>query len=146
VVERVPHGHWKTLTLLAALRLTGLNAPVVVDGPINGDLFRAWTVQHLLPTLHPGDIVIMDNLTSHKVKGVREAIESAGARVLYLPPYSPDFNPIEQVFAWFKAHLRKWKRRTVTGLENTIADLCAELHPRAIANGFEHCGYRTDAA
>ena len=94
LVDKVPHGHWKTTTFLAALRCTGMTAPLVVDGAINGDIFVAWVRQELVPTLQKGDVVIMDNLQSHKVRGVREAITQAGARVLYLPPYSPDLNPI----------------------------------------------------
>jgi hypothetical protein len=94
LIAKVPHGHWKTTTFLAALRATGLTAPVVIDGPVNGDIFLAYVEQHLAPTLKAGDIVIMDNLSSHKRAGVREAIESVGASLVYLPPYSPDFNPI----------------------------------------------------
>jgi len=107
LVDYVPHGHWKTTTFLAGLRLEGLSAPLVVDGAINGDIFLAYIRQHLAPTLKPGDVVIMDNLSSHKVAGVREAIEAVGATLMFLPPYSPDFNPIEQVFAKLKALLRK---------------------------------------
>ena len=114
VVEAVPHGHWMTTTSVAAPRTTGLTAPMVVDGAINGDLFRAYVEQVLAPTPKPGDVVVMDNLSSHKVAGVREAIRAAGADVLYLPPYSPDLNPIEQTFSKFKAEVRKRKPRTKT--------------------------------
>jgi len=109
VIDFVPHGHWKTTTFLAALRHDGLTAPLVIDGAINGKIFLAWVKQELLPTLREGDIVVMDNLSSHKVAGVKEAIESVGAKVLYLPPYSPDFNPIENVFSKLKTLVRKAK-------------------------------------
>jgi len=102
VIDFVPHGHWQTTTFLAALRHDGLTAPLVVDGAINGKIFLVWVKQELLPTLREGDVVMMDNLGSHKVAGVKEAIECVGAKVLYLPPYSPDFNPMEMVFAKLK--------------------------------------------
>ena len=108
LLASVPHGHWKTTTFLAALRCTGLTARLVVDGAINGELFLGWVRHHLVPTLMSGDIVVMDNLGAHKVAGVREAIEAAGARLVYLPPYSPDLNPIELVFSKFK-----WVSRTL---------------------------------
>ena len=113
VVAAIPHGHWKTTTFIAALRHDRITAPCVFDGPINGASFLAWVQQALVPTLSAGDIVIMDNLSSHKVAGVHEAIEAVGATPLYLPPYSPDLNPIEQVFAKLKAILRKVGARTV---------------------------------
>lgn len=141
VVEKVPYGHWKTTTLLAALTLQGIKAPLVIDGSVNGELFLAWVRNHFVPTLRPGQVVIMDNLSSHKVAGVREAIEAAGCRLVFLPPYSPDFNPIEQIFAWFKAKLRAAKRRTRDALWATIGTLCDELSASAIANTFAHCGY-----
>lgn len=122
VVESVPHGHWKTITFLAGLRSTGVVAPVVVDGAMNGELFRAYVRQHLAPTLRPGDLVVMDNLPSHKVAGVADAIRGARAEVVYLPPYSPDLNPIEQVFSKAKAEIRRRKPRTVAATE----DLCGE--------------------
>jgi transposase len=103
----VPHSHWKTTTFLAALRTTGLTAPLVIDGAVNGEIFLAYVRQQLAPTLRSGDLVIMDNLSSHKRAGVREAIESAGAALIFLPPYSPDFNPIEQAFAKVKQALRR---------------------------------------
>ena len=109
----VPHGHWKTTTLVAGLRLGGLTAPMIVDGAMNGDAFTAYAETFLAPTLAPGDIVILDNLPAHKVSGARAAIERAGASLMFLPPYSPDFNPIEQVFAKIKALLRKAAARTV---------------------------------
>ncbi len=109
----IPHGHWKTTTFVAGLRTSGMVAPMVLDGPINGELFQAYIDQVLVPELRPGDIVVMDNLGSHKGAGVREATEAAGASLLYLPPYSPDFNPIENAFAKLKAKLRKVGERTV---------------------------------
>jgi transposase len=112
LLASVPHGHWKTTTFLAALRTTGLTAPLVVDGAMNGELFLAWARLHLVPTLRPGDIVVMDNLGAHKVAGVREAITGVGARLLYLPPYSPDLNPIELVFSKFTWLLRSASART----------------------------------
>lgn len=111
----VPHGHWKTTTFTAGLRLDGMVAPMVLDGAMNGDAFRAYVEQVLVPELRPDDIVIMDNLPAHKVSGVRNLIENAGARLLYLPPYSPDFNPIEMAFSKLKALLRKAAVRTVAG-------------------------------
>ena len=120
VVAAVPHGHWKTTTFVAALRHDGLTAPCVFDGAINGVRFLAYVGQALVPTLRAGDIVVMDNLTAHKVAGVREAIAAPGARLFYLPPYSPDLNPIEQAFAKLKALLRTAAARTVEALWHTI--------------------------
>jgi len=113
LVDHVPHGHWQTTTFIGALRVSGLTAPVVFDGAVNGEIFLVYVKDHLAPTLRRGDIVVMDNLSSHKVQGVREAIEAAGASVAYLPPYSPDLNPIEQVFSKLKAKLRQHRERTV---------------------------------
>lgn len=110
LIEKVPHGHWRTMTFLAALRCDGITAPCVFDGPINGASFRAYVEQVLSPTLRPGDIVVMDNLGSHKGARVRELIRACGARLLFLPPYSPDLNPIEQVFAKLKTMLRKLRQ------------------------------------
>ena len=141
LVDYTPHGHWKTTTFLAALRLEGLTAPLVVDGPINADVFLAYVRQHLVKTLAPGDVVVMDNLGSHKVAGIKEAIEKVGARVLYLPPYSPDFNPIEQVFSKLKALLRKAKERTVQDLEARLGELMDHFPPDECARYFRHCGY-----
>ncbi len=137
----VPHGHWKTTTFVAGLRLTGLTAPMVLDGPINGVWFQAYVDQVLVPTLSPGDIVVMDNLGSHKGAGVRKAIEAAGAMLLYLPPYSPDFNPIEKAFSKLKALLRKAAERTVDGLWNKIGDLLKEFTPKECTNFFAAAGY-----
>lgn len=141
LVDYAPHGHWQTTTFLAALRLGGLTAPLVVDGPINGELFLAYVQQQLAPTLQPGNMVVMDNLSSHKVKGVREAIEAVGAKIVYLPPYSPDFNPIEQVFAKLKSLLRKAKERTLEGLWKRIGSSLDFFTPIECENYFRHCGY-----
>lgn len=137
----VPHGHWKTTTFVAGLRLTGLMAPMVLDGPINGLWFQAYVDQVLVPTLSRGDIVIMDNLGSHKGAGVRQAIEASGAKLIYLPPYSPDFNPIEKAFSKLKALLRKAAERTVDGLWNRIGELLHAFTPSECANFFAAAGY-----
>lgn len=142
VVAAVPHGHWKTTTFLAGLRTSGLTAPLVVDGAINGEIFQAYLEQHLVPTLRPGDIVIMDNLSSHKRTGVREAIESAGARLIFLPPYSPDFNPIENAFSKFKWLVKSSAQRTVTALWHTCGKLLEQFTESECRNYFRHCGYR----
>ena len=141
LVSKVPHGHWKTTTFVGALRCTGITAPLVVDGPMNGDVFLAYVQQQLAPTLRPGDTVIMDNLSSHKRVGVREAIEDVGARLVYLPPYSPDLNPIELAFAKLKALLRRAAVRTIEDLEETIASLLDEFTPKECRAYFRHCGY-----
>ncbi|SSX47356.1 unnamed protein product [Ciceribacter sp. T2.26MG-112.2] len=137
----VPHGHWKTTTFTGALRLSGMTAPMVLDGAMNGVAFQAYVQQVLVPTLVPGDIVIMDNLPAHKAEGVRLAIEGAGCRLLYLPPYSPDFNPIEKAFAKLKAVLRAKAERTVEGLWNTIGQIVTLFEPQECANYFKSCGY-----
>ena len=136
-----PHGHWKTTTFVAALRHDALTAPMVTDGPINGALFLGWVRTFLCPTLRPGDIVIADNLSSHKVAGVREAIESVGALIRYLPPYSPDLNPIEKLFAKFKALLRRAQARTVEALWQRIGELLDDFSPQECANYFRASGY-----
>jgi transposase len=141
LVANVPHGHWKTTTFLAALRVGGLTAPLVVDGAINGEVFLGYVRQQLAPTLDPGDIVVMDNLAAHKVAGVREAIEAAGARVLYLPPYSPDLNPIELVFAKFKWLVRSAAARDVESLWRLCGQLLDRFTPHECNNYFRHCGY-----
>ena len=140
----VPHGHWKTTTFVAGLRLSGLTAPFVLDGPINGVWFQAYVDQVLVPELRPGDIVIMDNLGSHKGASVRTAIEAAGAMLLYLPPYSPDFNPIENAFSKLKALLRKAAERTVDGLWTRIGALLPTFTPQECANFFVNAGYEPD--
>jgi len=141
VIDFVPHGHWKTTTFLAALRHDGLTAPLVIDGAINGKIFLAWVKQELLPTLQTGDIVVMDNLSSHKVAGVKEAIESVGAKMLYLPPYSPDFNPIENVFSKLKTLVRKAKVRKMEDLWRKLGELCDVFSPQECQNYFNHAGY-----
>ena len=141
LVGKVPHGHWKTTTFVAALRSTALTAPCVIDGPMNGNVFLAYVEQVLAPSLQPGDIVVLDNLSAHKVTGIRQAIEAAGARLLYLPPYSPDFNPIEQLFAKLKALLRKAAERSVDDLWNRIAALLEAFTPTECANYFRNAGY-----
>jgi transposase len=141
LVAGVPHGHWKTSTFLAALRHDAITAPCVIDGPINGETFRAYVEQFLVPTLTPGDIVILDNLGSHKGAGVRSAIEAAGAQLLYLPPYSPDLNPIEQVFAKLKALLRKAAARSVSALWAAVGELLRRYSAAECANYFVNAGY-----
>jgi len=137
----VPHGHWKTTTFTAGLRLNGLTAPFVLDGPMDGDCFLAYVEQILVPTLHKGDVVVIDNLPAHRVKGVKIAIEDAGATLLYLPPYSPDFNPIEQAFAKLKALLRKAAARTVDDLWDAIAEALKTFTSTECKNYFVNCGY-----
>jgi len=141
LVGKIPHGHWKTTTFVAGLRSTALTAPCVIDGPMNGNAFLAYVEQVLAPTLAPGDIVVLDNLSAHKVAGVREAIEAVGARLLYLPPYSPDFNPIEQLFAKLKALLRKAAERSIDGLWSRIASLLGAFTPQECANYLRNAGY-----
>ena len=137
----VPHGHWKTTTFTGALRLTGMSAPMVLDGPMTGEWFLAYVEQVLVPTLSPGDVVIMDNLPAHKGTAVRHAIEATGARLLFLPPYSPDFNPIENAFSKLKALLRKAAARTVEQLWTVIGDSLDAFTPDECANYFRHAGY-----
>jgi transposase len=139
-----PHGHRKTTTLVAGLRTSGMVAPMVLDGPINGDWFEAYVAQVLVPELRPGDVVIMDNLSSHKRTAVRERIEAAGAALLFLPPYSPDFNPIEKAFSRLKAMLRKEGERTVSGLWDLIGRLVDIFQPNECANYFRSCGYEPE--
>lgn len=143
VVGKIPHGHWKTTTFVAALRHDRLTAPLVVDGPMNGDVFLAYVRQQLIPTLRPGDLVIMDNLAAHKKSGVRQAIESCGAQLVYLPPYSPDLNPIELLFAKLKWLLRSAEQRTVTDLWNLIGQLIDRFQPTECKRYLRHCGYAT---
>jgi transposase len=137
----VPHGHWKTTTFVAGLRLDGIAAPFVLDGPINRDAFQAYVDQVLVPELRPGDVVVLDNLSSHKGPAVRRAIEAAGARLLYLPPYSPDFNPIENAFAKLKALLRKAAERTISALWDRIGVILDAFTPAECANYFRAAGY-----
>ncbi|MGH1571859.1 IS630 family transposase [Methylobacterium sp. P31] len=140
----VPHGHWKTTTFVAGLRLSGLAAPFVLDGPINRDTFQTYVERVLVPELAPGDTVVMDNLGSHKGPAVRAAIEAAGARLLFLPPYSPDFNPIEMAFSKLKALLRKAAERSVEGLWAAIGRLIDTITPDECANFFAAAGYEPD--
>jgi len=142
LVEKTPCGRWQTTTFLGALRAEGFIAPLTMDGPINGPLFRGWVEQHLAPALQPGDIVVMDNLSSHKVTGVREAIEAVGAELRYLPPYSPDLNPIELAFSKFKKLLRDGAERTVDKLWNLCGSILGKFTESECRNYFKHCGYR----
>jgi transposase len=143
LVAKVPHGHWKTLTLVAALRIDGLTAPYVIDGAMDGPTFLAYVEQVLVPTLTRDDVVFLDNLRTHKVDGVAEAIEAAGATLRYLPSYSPDLNPIEQAFAKLKAALRKGAARTVEKLWKLIGKLVKAFAPEECANYFRRAGYGT---
>jgi transposase len=138
---KVPHGRWRTLTFIAALRHDRIDAPCVLDGPINGQSFLAWVEQFLVPTLSPGDVVIMDNLGSHKSLAVRRAIRTAGAKLLFLPPYSPDLNPIEQVFAKLKTLLRKANERTTEAVWRSIGSLLDAFPPHECANYITNSGY-----
>ena len=144
LLAKVPYGHWRTLTFLAALRHDRIDAPLVIDGPINGESFTAYVEQFLVPTLAAGDIVIMDNLPAHKGDEIRLIIESTGAKLAFLPPYSPDFNPIENAFAKLKALLRKAAERTVEGLWRTIGTLLDQFSPQECANYFAAAGYDPD--
>ena len=141
LVAKVPHGHWKTLTFIAALRCDQLTAPCVFDGPINARSFLAYVTQFLVPTLRPGDVVVIDNLGSHKGAVVRRAIRAAGAHLFFLPPYSPDLNPIEQVFAKLKALLRKAAARSVEQTWKTIGNLLDTFSAQECANYFVNSGY-----
>ena len=145
LVDAVPHGHGQTTTLVAALRSTGMTAPTVIDGAVNGDLFVAYVQQQLVPTLQPGDVVIMDNLSSHHRVEVRQAIEAVGAELRYLPPYSPDFNPIEQAFAKLKHLIRSAKQRTVDGLWQFLGTALDAFSPAECRNYIQHAGYRGHA-
>ena len=140
----IPHGHRKTTTFVAGLRNTGMVAPMVFDGLINGAAFQAYVDQVFVPELRPGDVVILDNLGSHKAVGVKASIEAAGASLLYLPPYSPDFNPIENAFSKLKALLRQAGERTVDDLWNTIGRLIQTFTPAECANYFAAAGYDPD--
>jgi transposase len=141
LVAKVPQGRWRTLTFLAALRCDRIAAPCVIDGPINGTSFRAYIEQFLVPTLSPGDVVVMDNLGSHKGKAVRRLIRAAGAKLFFLPRYSPDLNPIEQVFAKLKALLRKTDPRTIEATWRGIGELLDRFTPQECANYLANAGY-----
>jgi transposase len=140
----VPHGHWKTTTLISGMRSTGVVAPFVIDSPVNRVIFEAWVEQALVPELRPGDIVVMDNLSSHKGPAVQALIEVAGAQLLYLPPYSPDFNPIENLFAKIKALLRKEAARTIDTLWGAIGRIIESVTPTECQNMFAAAGYDPD--
>lgn len=144
LVDAAPHGHWRTTTFVAGLRHDGIIAPLVLDGPMTGRAFRAYVEQFLAPALSPGDVVVMDNLAAHKVEGIREAITAAGASILYLPPYSPDLNPIEQVFAKLKALLRQAAARTREALWTTIGQLLQAFSPAECRNYLVNSGYAFD--
>jgi transposase len=141
LVAKIPHGHWKTATFLAALRHDRIEAPCLFDGPINGQRFRAYVEQFLVPTLKAGDVVILDNLGSHKGKVVRQAVRKAGARLIFLPKYSPDLNPIEQLFAKVKARLRKAAARTLDAVCAAVGEILDDFTPKECANYFRHAGY-----
>ncbi|WP_425614862.1 IS630 family transposase [Anatilimnocola sp. NA78] len=140
--EKTPCSRWETTTFLGALRAEGFIAPLTIEGPINGPLFRAWVEQELAPLLQPGDIVVMDNLSSHKVTGVREAIAAVGAELRYLPPYSPDLNPIELAFSKLKKLLRDGAARTVDKLGELCGQVLELFTEPECRNYFHHCGYR----
>jgi len=137
----VPHGHWKTTTFAGALRLSGMTAPFVYDGAMNGTVFLAYVEQVLVPTLKPGDIVVMDNLPAHKPAGIRDAIQRAGATLSFLPPYSPDFNPIENAFAKLKAMLRARAERSISALWDAVGAIVELYPPTECANYFTAAGY-----
>jgi transposase len=140
----VPHGHWRTTTFIAGLRLSGLEAPMVIDGPVNGEIFLTYVQRVLVPALRLGDVVIMDNLGSHKGAAVREAIEAAGAELRFLPPYSPDFNPIENAFSKLKALMRKAAARTRDALWDAVAHAIDAFTPVECANYFTAAGYEPE--
>ena len=139
--DGVPHGHWKTSTFVAGLRSSGIVAPLVIDGAMNATAFLYWVREMLAPTLSPGDIVVMDNLPAHKGRAIREAIEARGARLLYLPPYSPDLNPIELLFSKLKTLLRKAAARTVDRLWTVLGECLRCFTTTECANYIRHCGY-----
>lgn len=139
-----PHGHWRTLTFVGALRHDRLAAPCVFNGPINGTSFRAWVEQLLVPALQPGDIVVMDNLGSHKSAAIRQMIQAAGARLWYLPPYSPDLNPIEQAFAKIKHWMRQAQKRTIEETWRHVGHLVSSIQPAECTNYFRNAGYGSE--
>jgi transposase len=141
VIDKVPHGHWATTTMISAIRTTGPCAAAVVTGATDSDVFLAYVQHVLVPELKPGDVVILDNLQPHKAKGVREMIEAAGAKLLYLPPYSPDFNPIENMWSKVKQHLRSAAARTFDALQEAVTSALETITPSDCAGYFRHCGY-----
>ncbi len=145
VIGRVPHGHWHTNTFVAGLRHDRIVAPLLLEGAIDGPTFLAWVEQFLAPTLQDGDVVVLDNLASHKVAGVREAIEARGASLRFLPSYSPDLNPIEQLFAKLKAILRALAPRSLAALVQAVNQALDHVSPAECANYLSHAGYRQSA-
>lgn len=141
LIARVPHGHWKTQTFLAALRSDAITAPCLLNGPINGETFVSYVEQFLLPTLKHGDVVVMDNLGSHKAKTIRRLLRTVGAKLIYLPAYSPDLNPIEQVFAKLKHFLRKAKKRSFDEISDRIGEILKTFPPNECKNYFLNAGY-----
>jgi transposase len=141
LIDKTPHGHWKTTTLIAALGISGMRCSTVVDGPVNGDVFEAFVEQVLVPELRSGDVVIMDNLSSHKRQRTRELIEEAGARLVFLPPYSPDLNPIEMIFAKIKQALRSLACRTRDALWQAMQSVLDQVTSSDATNCYKHCGY-----
>ena len=141
LIDKTPHGHWQTTTVIGAVDTDGMRCSQVIEGGVNGKLFLKFVKEVLVPTLRKGDVVVMDNLGSHKVKGVREAIEAAGAEVLYLPPYSPDLNPIEMIFSKLKSGLRKLACRTREALWEAIPRILASVTKKQARKCFAHCGY-----
>jgi transposase len=141
LVSKLPHGHWKTTTLISAIRTTGPCASVIVDGPVDADVFRAYVREALVPALRRGDRVVLDNLQPHKAAGVREMIEAAGAELIYLPPYSPDFNPIENMWSKVKQRLRSTAARTFEALQTAVWSALDSVTPRDCCGFFQHCGY-----
>lgn len=140
----MPHGHWKTTTFIGGLRLSGMTAPMMLDGPMTGEWFAAYARKVLGPTLSQGDIVILDNLPAHKGAVAREAVEAVGARLLFLPPYSPDFNPIENIFAKMKAWIRRAAPRTLDALQNAVCAAIDDVSHRQAAKCFTAAGYEPD--
>lgn len=143
LVAHVPYGHWKTMTFIAALRCDRIDAPWVLDGPINGEAFRTYIETELIKTLKPGDIVVLDNLGSHKGKAVRALVRKAGARLLFLPPYSPDLNPIEQLFSKLKHTMRKAMGRTIQAVHDALAAILKTIPPSECQNYLENAGYKS---
>jgi transposase len=141
LIDKTPHGHWKTTTLIAALGMSGIRCSTVVDGAVNGDTFESFVEHILIPELRPGDVVIMDNLSSHKRARTRNLIEAAGAEIEFLPPYSPDLNPIEMVFSKLKQLLRSLGLRTREALWSSMQGVLDQVTPRDAQNCFRHCGY-----
>ena len=141
LIDKTPHGHWKTTTLIAALDMSGVRCSTVVDGAVNGDVFEAFVEQVLVLDLRPGDVVIMDNLSSHKRQRIRELIEDVGARLVFLPPYSPDLNPIELIFAKVKQLLRSMACRTRDALWKAMQSVLDQVTPSDALNCYKHCGY-----